>query len=242
MKQTGIIASLLTLLSLLLVVSAAVVFLYQGRQELQRERVRLEGELAEQNRTISQIQSTAVAREMALVTGESRLATSEALATRNEALAATSAALLSTREAELAQSQLALEQLRATREAELATRRLQPPLVSIIRPLPDTVVPEDASLEIFVAGGHPQGIDHLRIVVGDRPVTFQDNGESYRIFDYRVTLLPPGPLTITATITGANQVTASDVVNVTVRGEEPAQGDTDTQGLRALPPVALRPR
>ena len=242
MKQTGIIASLLTLLSLLLVVSAAVIFLFQDRQELRKESVRLQAEIADQNRTISQIQSTAAAREMALVTSQARAAIGEALAASNQAQAATSEAMLATRESEVARSQLAFERLMATRESEMATRSAQPPVVSIIRPLPEMVISEDDSLEIYVVAGHPEGIDHLRIVVGNRPVTFQDDGEAYRVFDYRATLLSPGPLTITATITSANQLTASDVVNVTVSGEEPAGGDGDTQGLHLRPPVAVRPR
>lgn len=243
MKQTGIIASLLTLLSLLLVVSAAVVFLFQGRQELRQENVRLQAEIADQNRTISQVQSTAAAREMVLVTSQSRAATREVLVATNQAQAATAEAMLATRENELAQSRLAIEELEevaATREAEMATRSAELPEVSIIRPLPETVISEDDALEIFVIAGHPEGIDYLRIVVGDRPVNFQGDGEAYRVFDYRATLLSPGPLTITATITSTNQLTANDVVRVTVGGEQPSEGDT--QGLQRQPPVAVRPR
>ncbi|HSM57539.1 MAG TPA: OmpH family outer membrane protein [Candidatus Sulfomarinibacteraceae bacterium] len=205
MKQTSIIAALLTFFSLLLVLGAAVFFLYQGRQELQQHITALQDDLEGQQQSLSEFQTTAAARDMALSTAQ---------------------ALLATREAELVTRDEAMEQLQATREAELATRAHEEageaPLVRIVQPADGEEFTADVTLEVIVVAGHRDGMRSLRLEVGARDVTFQNNGDDFRIFSHRVLTLPEGQLPITATVTSATGVTASHVVNVVVNGPDSA--------------------
>lgn len=231
MKQTSIVAALLTLLSLLLVSGAAVVFLLQGREELRTENLLLQAEVEGQNRTIAQIQTTAAAREMAL-------STSQALLSTSETLRSTSDALVATRENELAQRQQALDDLAATHEAELQAQSVDPPWVDIVSPEPDDVVDAETPLEIEVIASHRQGLRDLRLEVGPHPITFPGNGDTFRHFPHTTSPLEPGSLTITATVTAANEQTASDVVSITVR-PRPDEDEQDAQSRWLLPVAAL---
>lgn len=234
MKQTSIIATLLTLLSLLLVAGAAVVFLLQGRQELRTDILLLESEIEGQNQMMAQIQTTAAAREMAL-------STSQALLSTSEIQRATSEALVATRENELAQSQQALDDLAATHEAVLQAQSVDPPWIDIVSPESDDVVDAETSLEIEVIASHRQGLQDLRLEVGPHAITFQGNGDTFRLFPHTTSPLEPGALTITATVTAANEQTASDVVSITVR-PRPDEDEQDAQSRWLLLPVAALPR
>ncbi|MFW6070264.1 MAG: hypothetical protein ACOC9X_04375 [bacterium] len=205
MKRTSIVAVFLTLFSLLLVLGAAVFFLFQGRQELQQEITELHGDLEGQQESLSEFQTTAAARDMALSTAQ---------------------ALLSTREAELVTRDAAWEQLQTTREAELATRASEEsgdvPLVRIVQPVDGQEFGAEDTLEVIVVAGYRDGMRSVRLEVGARDVTFQNNGDDFRIFSHRVLTLPEGQLPITATVTSADGVTASDVINVVVNEPDSA--------------------
>ena len=227
MKSTAFIATLLTLLTLLLVVGAAALFLLQGWQKLQTDTRLLQSEVEGHNQTIVVLQTTAAAREMAL-------ATSGASLTTRDSELGQSQSLLATREVELEQGQAMLNDLAATLEAERELVSEEPPLLEIISPLNGAVITTDDALQILIAGGYSQGIDSLSIFVGDRsPTTIQNNGDAFRLFRHNVPGLVPGQLAITATLTTADNQTVSDRVRITVRSPEPQQDDT--QGLISSP-------
>jgi hypothetical protein len=254
MKQSSIIAILLTFLSLLLVLGAAVVFLFQARGNLRADVTRLENETNSLNLTLAEVQGTAAARDMTLATRESELATQEAqmatavaVATGQQAALATSVAAEATGVAVQAASaaaqatgEAALQALEATRAAELAASAAAPPLVRIIAPENGAQV-ESTALTIVVGAGHPDGIGDLLLRVGRRPVTLSAGADDFRVFTHTTGALATGPLTVTATITSSNGVANSDSITVNVVNPRLPSNPDDEIGLVAPWLVAAMP-
>lgn len=205
MKSTTFIVILLTFLSLLLVLVAAVTFLWQGRQLATTRLSLLQEEKAELQATATIVRSYLAAREEGLATAQARGTTAAA---------------------ELAQSQRAYLALEATRgsltaeRATLATRVasleavfLQPPSLAIISPPPGATLQGEntgGTEQIVVAGSHPEGISGLRLRVAGNRTSFAATGETFRVFSYTLPApLSPGHYTVTATITATNNLTAT---------------------------------
>lgn len=221
MKSTTFIAILLTLLTLLLVTGATIIFLFQGRQEIQNQVMDLQSDIEQQERTFAELQTTAAAREMVLATSEAALTTTEAALNENQGV-------LATREAAFAALEAAQEDAAATAEAQ-PPERDEPPIVEIVSPQLGADVTADAVLQIIVVGLSTDGIERLDLMVGDRTFEHEAEGETYRVFNRGVPNLSPGTLRITATLTtGANE-TVEDTVRVLVRSVEPEQNSNDTQ-------------
>lgn len=233
MKSTTFIAILLTLLTLLLVTGAAVIFLLQGRGAMQSQMLELQRDVEQQERTFAELQTTAAAREMVLSTSEAARATTETALDENQAL-------LATREAQVAELEAAQEEARATAEAE-PTPRDEAPIVEIVSPQPGVDITADSALQIIVVGLSTDGIEGLELMVGDRSFEHDADGETYRVFSRGVPNLTPGTLVITATLTtGANDL-VQDSVRVLVRGGEPEPNGTDTEGSLSAPAAAFLP-
>lgn len=234
MKSTTFIAILLTLLTLLLVTGATIIFLVQGRQAMQNQVLDLQSDIEQQERTFAELQTTAAAREMVLATSEAARETSEAAFNESQTL-------LATREAALAELEAAQEEAAATVEAQ-PTPREEPPIVEIISPQLGTDVTADSVLQIIVVGLSTDGIERLDLMVGDRAFEHEADGETYRVFNRGVPNLSPGALRITATLTTGADETVEDSVRVLVRSAEPEQdGNNDTQGSISAPAAALLP-
>lgn len=235
MKSTTFIAILLTLLTLLLVTGAAVIFLIQGQGAMQDQVLDLQGDIEQQERTFAELQTTAAAREMVLATSEAALETTEAELDESQAL-------LATREAALAELEAAQEAEAATAEAE-PTARDEPSTVEIVSPQPGADITTDSALQIIVVGFSLDGIERLELMVGDRsqPFEHEADGETHIIFTRGVPNLSAGTLRITATLTTSANETVQDTVRVLVRDVEPEPDSDDTEGAILAPVADSRP-
>ena len=229
MKSTTFIAILLTLLTLLLIVGAAALFLLQGRQDMQTDALLLQSEIEGQNQTIAELQTTAAAREMALATAEAAVATRDAALAENQSV-------LATRETELAESESTAAAMAATLEAK---EEAQAPLVEIVSPQLGAVVTTDTALQVIVVGLSVQGVKRLDLAVGTRSFEIPGNGEAYDVFNRSIPGLMPGTLVITATMTTDDSQTVQDSVRIVVRRAEPPQESNDTQGRPSAPVADL---
>lgn len=236
MKSTTFIAILLTLLTLLLVTGAAIIFLIQGRGAMQDQVLDLRSDIEQQERTFAELQTTAAAREMVLATGEAARATTEAALDESQAL-------LATREAELAEVEAAQQEATATAEAE-PTRPEEPSTVEIVSPQPGADITTGSALQIIVVGFSTEGIEQLELMVSDRsqPFEHEADGERHVIFTRGVPNLTAGALSITATLTtGANE-TVQDTVRVLVRDSAPEpDGNDGEEAAMPAPVAAFRP-
>lgn len=233
MKSTTFIAILLTLLTLLLVTGAAVIFLIQGQGAMQDQVLDLQGDIEQQERTFAELQTTAAAREMVLATSEAALETTEAELDESEAL-------LATREAALAELEAAQEEATATAEAE-PTARDEPSTVEIVSPQPGADITTDSALQIIVVGFSLDGIERLDLIVGDRLFEHEAEGETHVIFTRGVPNLTAGTLRITATLsTGANEMVQA-TARVLVRDAEPEPDSNETEAAISAAVAAARP-
>jgi len=167
MKRSGLIGLSLTLIMLLLVLGAAFVFLFQGRQVLERQVDSLGTESATLRQELAQMESTLAVSEA------TRLAAGDALAT------AESAAVLL--EGQLVASQQEADAL-ATRVTELtagsedgtdnrpeptATATPGPPQVAIVAPAAGAVLAAGATVNIVVAAADAAGITAVNLTIDD---------------------------------------------------------------------------
>jgi hypothetical protein len=211
MKTSAFIATLLTFLMVILVLGAAVFFLWQGRQLLRNEVTSLASEVASAASTATAVRAYAEARDAAAATSETVRATSEA------ALATSQAGLASSE-----QTRESMSLARATLQAQSATQeamlgRLSVPYVEFGFPEDEASVTANSSLQLVVAVGHPSGIDRLALYGLGDTVLLPGGSSPYRVYTHR--LEPPlavGTYTITATVTSRNQESASDMLRFTV--------------------------
>ena len=211
MKTSGFIATLLTFLMVILVLGAAVFFLWQGRQLLMNEVAGLASEVASAASTATAARAYGDARDAAAATSEVLRATSEAaLATSQAGLASSE----QTRESmSLARATLLAQS--ATQEAMLG--RLSFPYVEFGFPEDGASVTANSSLQLVIAVGHPSGIDRLALYGLGDTVLLPGGSSPFRVYNHR--LEPPltaGIYTITATVTSRNQESASDTLSFTV--------------------------
>ena len=241
MKSTTFVAILLTLLTLLLVTGATVFFLWQGRQDMQRDVGLQQSEIEGQKQTIAQLQTTAAAREMGLATHEAAQATSEAVQATRDMELAQMQGLLATREAELAQVQAEAADALATFQAQQEVGDGPPPL-EILHPAFGASVNTDTLLPVIVVGSAADGISRMEVVVGDQEPIVREfaNGETYYVFRRTISDLESGELVITATLTTGNNRTVQDSVRLFVNDTGIEEDGNGTQGLLGAT-VAARP-
>jgi hypothetical protein len=231
MKTSAFIATLLTFLMVILVLGAAVFFLWQGRQLLEGDVTSLSADIASANSTATAVRAYVDAREAALGTSEALRATSE------EALA--------TSQAELAGSQLTRDSIslsRATLAAQNATQEallapMATPYVAFAYPDQGTTVTANSSMQVVIAVAHPSGIDRLALDGLGNTVLLPGGSEPYRVYSHRVEPpLTPGDHIITATVTSRNKESASNTLQFTVVGA-PGLGGTpqSSQWEQAFP-------
>ena len=205
MKTTTFIAILLTFLMLLLVLMAAVTFLWQGREDATRQIGELQEERRALQATATLVRSYLVAREEGLATAQAGGTVVAQALTRAE----TTAAALDATRMGIAAERAALATRTVAQDALLS----QPPALAIISPEPDTLlaVSETAAAGKFVvAGSHPQGIHGLQLRLAGDNVTLAGEGAPFRVFTHTLPApLPPGLYTVTATITATNDLTAT---------------------------------
>ncbi|MDT8305417.1 MAG: hypothetical protein RRC07_05730 [Anaerolineae bacterium] len=225
MKTSAFIATLLTFLMVLLVLAAAVLFLWQGRQRLEEQVTGLETGVASAASTATAVRAYADAREAAAGTSEALLATSEAALATSQAEYDTS---IMTSEA-VSHSRATLAAQSATQEAVLAP--LAAPYVSFAYPNDGTVFTTNSRVQLVIAVGHPYGIDRLALYGLGDTVLLPGGSDPYRVYNHQ--LDPPlsqGSYTVTATITSRNQLSASDTLSFSVVPSATDSVQEETEG------------
>jgi hypothetical protein len=211
MKTSAFIATLLTFLMVILVLGAAVFFLWQGRQILDGEVAGLETSIVSGNSTATAMRAYADAREAAAGTSEALQATSDAALATSEAAYETS--MLTSEAVSLSRATLAAQS--ATQERILAP--LSIPYVTFARPADGAFFTTSNRVELIIMVGHPYGIDRVALYGLGDTVLLPGGSDPYRVYTHQIEPpLTPGTYTITATITSRNQLTASDTLQFSV--------------------------
>ncbi|MAT98902.1 MAG: hypothetical protein CL608_17295 [Anaerolineaceae bacterium] len=175
MKTTSLTGLALTLVMLLLVLLAAFVFLFQGRQQVVEQRDRLETQTADLQQDLAQTELDLAAVE------STRAATADALAT-----AESSTVLL---DGELVRSQQEVDAL--TEQLDAASQTIttlqnqqeevlaQPPEVAILSPTSGRIVPQGESVNIVLVATDPKGVTSVNLAINDEPVeTYMPGNET----------------------------------------------------------------
>lgn len=220
MKTSAFIATLLTFLMVILVLGAAVFFLWQGRQLLENDVAGLATEVAGANSTATAVRAYVDAREADHSTSEAVGATAEAALATSEANYESG---LQTRES-MAASRATLVAQSATQEALLAA--LETPFITIAYPDDGSTFTTASSILLVITAAHPQGVDRVALRGYGDPVLLPGGSDPYRVYNHRFgPPLQPGDYTITATVTSRDQQTAADTLqfNVTAAPQEASQ-------------------
>jgi len=202
MKNNTIIGFLLTFFMLLLVLSAAVVFLYQDRRQLlsQVDDLQL-------NATVVAVQAQQTVADMSV---------------QNAGVAAAATASHNN----LVQTQATRDALSArvaTLEA-VATPTAAPTATD------GTFLPANEPLDVVAFVAHPAGIEAVELLVDDEPRTLTPSEGAYRVISPESPLsLEPGNHTITVLITGSDNQSSSAAVSFTVNAP-PAQEEQGEEG------------
>lgn len=229
MKSTTFVAVLLTLLSLLLIVGAAALFLFQGRRDFLNEINGLQESILERDSNLDQLRTTVEAQESELQTRQ---------ATLDQSLLQ-----LGTRQHDLEEVQAALEALQETRAAETPPAPSMP-VVDILSPTGGISVASDTELSIIVVAFAADGVERIDVEIGDNLGSFTQasDGAPYVVMRRLVSELTPGNLTITATLTTVdNRIQRSSIqIAVTEATPEPEETEEAPQGLHSAPVAELR--
>lgn len=178
MKATTFIAILLTMLMALLVLIAAVIFLLQGRQQLETRANAVATERAELEGTRVQLEANLGSESTALLASQAQLNTRDA-----EFISLSSQVIQLEQELDAATAALATALQPAatpTPDAEM----LAAPTVEFISPRPDEIIPVNTPAEIVFIVYHAQGIGSVHMEVGEE--VLEDvlaNGEQFRRFN-----------------------------------------------------------
>lgn len=206
MKNNTIIAVLLTFLTLLLVLSAAVVFLYQDRRHLESE---VEG--LHREATVIAVGAQRSVADMAV---ENAAVVAEATASHN--------ALTNARA-----TQDALAARVATLEAVEPAPTATPaqPFVTIISPERGSSLPAGTAIDVIAFAAYPAGIEAVELLLDDEPQDLLPSDGPYRAIALEEPLTPgPGIHTITITLLGSDNQSSSAAVDFTIL---PPTGDED---------------
>lgn len=239
MKTSAFIATLLTFLMVILVLGAAVFFLWQGRRLLEDDINGLATRVASADSTATAVRAYVEARESDLSTNEAVIATTEAALATSEAHVESS---LQTRES-LAASRATLAAQSATQEALLTP--LATPYITIAYPEDGATFTTSSSVVLVITAAHPQGVDRVAVRGYGDTVLLPGGSDPYRVYNHRLDPpLRPGDYTITATMTSRNQLTAADTLHFTVTAPplEASQTGEFTWLWGEEPPTAWRGR
>jgi hypothetical protein len=175
MKPTSLTGIALTLVMLLLVLLAAFVFLFQGRQQVVEQRNRLETQTADLQQDLAQTELDQAAAE------STRAATADALAT-----AESNAVLL---DGELVRSQQEVDAL--TEQLDAASQTIttlqdqqeavlsQPPEVAILSPTSGRILSQGEPVNIVLVATDPKGVTSVNLAINDEPVeTYMPGNET----------------------------------------------------------------
>lgn len=213
MQNKTSVAFFLTFLMLLLVLSAAVVFLYQDRSQLQSEVGALH------------LDATVIAANAQGTVAD--------MAVQNAAVAAAATAshnaLTNTRA-----TQDALSARVATLEAAptaAPTATPDQPFVTIVSPMDGIFLPADSAVDVVAFAAYPPGIESVELLLNDEPQALAPSNSSdgpYRVIRLEEALtLDTGTHTITVTITGSDNQSSSAAVSFTVRVPDEEEGDEE---------------
>lgn len=167
MKRPDLVGLSLTLIMLLLVLGAAFIFLFQGRQVLERRVDALAGETAALRQELAQMESALMISEATRLAAEEELATAESAAVLLEGQLVASqqeADTLSTRVVELT-TESANDIENRTEPTPTATPG--PPQVTIVTPEDGTVLAAGDTVNFVVAAADVTGITAVNLTIDD---------------------------------------------------------------------------
>ncbi|MBK8903154.1 MAG: hypothetical protein IPM53_18350 [Anaerolineaceae bacterium] len=166
MKTTSQTGLLLTLFMLLLVLLAAFVFLFQGRQAVVEQRDALETETADLQQDLAQTELDLAAAEA------TRALTVDALATaESNAVLLDGELVRSQQEVDALTEQLdAASQTITTLEDQQEAVLAQPPEVAILSPVSGRLLSLGESVNIVLVATDPKGVTSVNLAINEEPV------------------------------------------------------------------------
>jgi hypothetical protein len=166
MKTTSLTGLVLTLLMLLLVLLAAFVFLFQGRQTVVQQRDNLETKTAAFQQNLAQTELNLAAAEA------TRAFTADALATAESSTLLLDGELVrSQQEVNALTEQLdAASQTITTLQSEQEAVLSQPPEVAILSPVSGRLLSLGESINIVLVATDPKGVASVNLAINDEPV------------------------------------------------------------------------
>lgn len=206
MKSTTAIALILGLIMLLLVMVAAFVFLFQGRNTL------------EEQRNTAQMEATALQDSLAQANANMSVALSTRSAVEDALATAVSDAVLL--EGQLVESQQEVDDLMAqlanASDTVTAPETAQAPKVAILLPVEGATIPVNQPLAIVIAAADPNGIAAVNVLINDE--SYQEfNPGDVPLFTQRIEWTPTetGPYKIDVMAVNINGL-ASELATVSV--------------------------
>lgn len=165
MKTTSLTGIALTLLMLLLVLTAAFVFLFQGRQQVIEQRDRLETKTADLQQDLSQTELDLAAAEA------TRTVTADALATaESNAVLLDGELVRSQQEVDALTEQLdAASQTITTLQNEQEAVLAQPPEVAILSPTSGRILTLGEPVNIVFVATDPKGVSAVNLAINEEP-------------------------------------------------------------------------
>lgn len=175
MKTTSLTGLVLTLLMLLLVLTAAFVFLFQGRQTVIEQRDNLETETADLQQNLAQTELDLAAAEATRIFNADALATAE-----SNALLLDGELVRSQQEVDALTEQLdAASQTITTLQDQQEAVLAQPPEVAILSPANGRLLPQGESVNIVLVATDPKGVSSVNLAINEEPVeTYLPNNET----------------------------------------------------------------
>ncbi len=175
MKTTSLTGIVLTLVMLLLVLIAAFVFLFQGRQQVVEQRDSLETKTADLQQGLAQTELDLAAAEA------TRAITADALATAESSTVLLDGELVrSQQEVDALTEQLdAASQTITTLQNQQEAVLAQPPEVAILSPTSGRIVLQGDLVNIVLVATDPKGVSAVNLAINDEPVeTYSPGNET----------------------------------------------------------------
>lgn len=241
MRRSALIAILLTLLSALLVLGAAFVFLFQGRQTLEERVENLTTTQQSLNQAITEAQTSLATRDGSIVALE---ATRVALANQVETNQTTLNQLQQENQ-ELSAAVIERDAIISQLQTQAISGENQPPLVVIFAPESGQTIRPNQPIEILVSASDPAGVVTLDVMIDNTTVFTHDVG-GRALFTASITWTPTiteGIQTISAVATNIAEVSSPPaVITVTVADlsagnlQQRIEAETAATTIRGLSP------
>jgi PKD repeat protein len=248
MKSTGLVGLALTLFMLLLVLGAAFLFLFQGRQGLRQRADTLSAEVEMLEQEVAETEADLIASESTRVAMAAELATAEANSVILEGELVESQQRTEELASELEEASSALTQLKLGNQQNLE----QPPYVAIVSPEDSAVSAPGEPVEFIVVAIDAAGITAVNLTVNGETESYSVDDEL--IFTAKKSWTPPGAGSYTASAMAINSngfaseattitIEISDVEdqNAAVRSQVEANV-AELRGLVPLEPIEPTPR